>query len=266
MPYRDKWSPFDSTLTDDVQWEQAKMRLNKPRRKATRVKTGIASVDQILGGGLPEGLTVVYGPSGAGKSKFCKSVASEFIRRNQKVLYFIGEDTFDAPEPMPPMLNTVDMVTYRPGPEKATKTIIKFIQQMKPDLVIIDSLTTVFGGTTAAVIEKDIREYTGYLAARTSGVVPVLGISEVRGNDKYEAPAGGRGVLHAGLAVLYFGKDIIKDKWMALDYGMTVGNMLWSFYVEKDRDGLANQGKMYRVDYSDNLIFFTPIEGGRRDL
>ncbi len=51
-----------------------------------RVKTGIARLDSLLGGGLPERASIlVEGPTGAGKSMFCK----EFIipRGNESSIY-----------------------------------------------------------------------------------------------------------------------------------------------------------------------------------
>lgn len=262
MPVPDNWKPFDDELKDQVRWEQLKMRLNRKPRKVGRVQTGIAQLDDVLGGGIPNGLNVIYGPAGAGKSMFSKTICNSFVNRNKKILYFYGEDSFDAPEPRPPYINTIDMVAYRPGPQKSVATMLKAIQEMKPDLAVIDSLTTILGGTSKAVQEADVREFTGQLAKRVSGIIPVIGISEIRGSGKYEGPAGGRGVLHAGLSVFYFGKVFIDDKWKVQDYGGEVGDLLWYFQVEKDRDGLAKQGRVFQLTYMGDEMYFNRIAGG----
>lgn len=265
MSYPKNWSPFDGDVKDEVKWTQAKMRLNKARREPNRIKTGISGVDEALGGGLPEGLVILYGPGGCGKSLFARTIAGHFAKQKKKVLYIYGEDSFDAPKPNPPIINTVDLKSYRPGPPRAVKTILKYVMEMKPDLVVVDSLTTILAQPTGhgkAVPEADVREWTGELAKRLSGVVPVLAISEVRGGGKYESPAGGRGVEHAGLALLYFGSIKIENKWDAQDWEASIGTKFWTLSVDKDRDGAANQSCMYRVTYMSDEIFLEEIGGG----
>ena len=235
-------------MKDDINWSQAKMRLNKKPRKANRITTYMKTVDNVLGGGLPEGLTILWGQAGSGKSLFAKSITKKFVENKKKVLYFFGEDSFDSPDPIPPYLNNVDLVAWKPGASKAVRTIIKFIEQMKPDLVVLDSLTTILGVTAKAVPEADIREYTGVLASKLSGIVPTIGISEIRGSYQ-QTPAGGWGISHAGLQCLKFDKHVIDSKWLAQDYGADFGQMVWSVLVEKDRDGVARQGCMFRAVY-----------------
>jgi predicted ATP-dependent serine protease len=261
MARYEKWSPWDSEVPDDVNWNQAKMRLNKTPRKGHRVATGIASVDEVLGGGLPEGLLILYGQAGSGKSLFAKTIAKKFVQQKQKVLVFFGEDSFDSLPPMPPHLNNVDMVSFRPGPPKAVKTILKFIVEMKPDLVMLDSLTTILGATSKAVPEADVREWCGTLAAKLSGVVPVIGISEIRGSGQYISPAGGWGVAHAGLMTMNFTKTVIENKFEAQDYHADFGSIVYMTRVDKDRDGAAQQGKVFRVTYMGDEIFLGAMSG-----
>jgi len=53
-----------------------------------RIPTGIQGLDELLGGGLPEGsITLVSGPPGAGKSILCFQFLYEGIRNNEKALY-----------------------------------------------------------------------------------------------------------------------------------------------------------------------------------
>jgi predicted ATP-dependent serine protease len=216
-------------------------------------------VDDVFGGGLPEGLTIFYGQAGSGKSLMAKTIAKKFVARQKKVLYFYGEDSYDSPPPMPPLLNNVDMVSFRPGPPKAVKTILKFVVEMKPDLVVLDSLTTILGATSKAVPEADVREWCGSLASRLSGIVPAIGISEIRGSGQYVSPAGGWGVAHAGLMTVNFNKSIIENKFQAQDYHADFGSVVYMLRVDKDRDGASKQGKVFRVTYMGDEIFLEPI-------
>lgn len=49
--------------------------------------TGLASLDRMLNGGLPEGLTVIAGPPGSGKTTLLKQMADRIAALQQPVLY-----------------------------------------------------------------------------------------------------------------------------------------------------------------------------------
>lgn len=58
-----------------------------------RINTGIADLNQVLGGGLmPGGVTLIAGQPGIGKSTILMQLAS-FISKSQKVLYASGEES-----------------------------------------------------------------------------------------------------------------------------------------------------------------------------
>lgn len=58
-----------------------------------RIDTGIADLNQVLGGGLmPSGVTLIAGQPGIGKSTILMQLAS-FISKSQKVLYASGEES-----------------------------------------------------------------------------------------------------------------------------------------------------------------------------
>ena len=58
-----------------------------------RIDTGIADLNQVLGGGLmPGGVTLIAGQPGIGKSTILMQLAS-FISKSQKVLYASGEES-----------------------------------------------------------------------------------------------------------------------------------------------------------------------------
>src|SRR5581483_1475511 len=61
---------------------------------ARRDATGIAGLDELLGGGLPKAsATVVQGPTGTGKTLLALSFAMEGLRRNENAVLFTLEET-----------------------------------------------------------------------------------------------------------------------------------------------------------------------------
>jgi ABC-type dipeptide/oligopeptide/nickel transport system ATPase component len=217
------------------------------------LETGIEDIDTSLGG-IPLGLLVIYGEPGTGKSQLCKSVTKALAAKGKKIIHFYGDDSIDAPttDPKQPNYNTVDMVSYKFNPENTTKAILKYCQQLQPDLIILDSLTTIFGATTKAVPEADVREWTLKLAQHIAGKCACIATSEVRGRGYGQQPAGGMGVLFPAVMVLYTSKKLINANWDENRYHQAQGSYVWLLTVEKDREGVAAQGKEFIVQYMDD--------------
>ncbi len=58
------------------------------------VSSGIAELDQLLGGGIDRGTSTVFlGPAGVGKSTLASSFAVSAAKRGEKVLYFAFDET-----------------------------------------------------------------------------------------------------------------------------------------------------------------------------
>ena len=248
---KNRWkSQKPSQLLD---WSLVQRRINKTPRSVYRIKTGMPSFDDFMGGGLPAGMLLLWGGSGVGKSLMAKTISRSMARNGKKVYYFFGEDSFDAPLD-PPNLNIVDMVSWKPGVDKALKTILTIVDKEEPDLIVLDSLTTILSQTSKAVPEADVREYTKKLAEAVSGVIPIIATSEVRGNGNYESPAGGRGIQHASVVTLKLQKRIVETKWDANDWGGSVGDAFWTVYVEKDRDGVSQQSSVRKITYENGEI------------
>jgi len=232
-----------------LDWSLVSRRINKKPRPVERFKTGIDSFDRLMGGGLPYGMTLLLGAAGTGKSLMAKTIARKVGESGRKVFYFFGEDSADAPY-NPPYLNTVDMVSWKPGVDKAIKTVETIVDREKPDLIVLDSMTTILSQTSRAVPESEVREYTKKLAADLSGILPVLATSEVRGAGAWRQPAGGQGVRHASIATLELSKKLNETKWDAEANGGEIGDVVW-FVLAEDRDGQAKQGSLHRITYLD---------------
>lgn len=108
--------------------------------KETRIDMGCGELNRVLGGGLvPGSLILLGGEPGIGKSTLLLQVALNL--KDKKVLYVSGEES----------AQQIKMRAERIGvrnescfilTETNTSDIIKHIEDVKPDIVIIDSIQT----------------------------------------------------------------------------------------------------------------------------
>jgi DNA repair protein RadA/Sms len=111
---------------------------------ATRIPTGIGEFDRVLGKGIVPGSTIlVGGDPGVGKSTLLLWAAELIARRSLDVLYVSGEESAEQ----------IALRGLRLGatsknllilPEIIIERIIDQVQKLKPKLVIIDSIQTVY--------------------------------------------------------------------------------------------------------------------------
>lgn len=80
-----------------------------------RISTGIASLDDIIGGGLPTGrLTELYGTYSSGKTSTCYRIMAEYTSQNQHVLFVDAEGTYDEELAQLYGVNLEYVTTFRP--------------------------------------------------------------------------------------------------------------------------------------------------------
>ncbi|QEN04674.1 DNA repair protein RadA [Thiospirochaeta perfilievii] len=106
-----------------------------------RYKTDIKEVDQVLGGGLMKGSSVLIGGEpGIGKSTLLLQIADS-IKKNHKVLYISGEESANQIKLRAKRLNIsgsgINILC-----DTHFETIIKSIKTEKPNLIIVDSIQT----------------------------------------------------------------------------------------------------------------------------
>ena len=109
-----------------------------------RTSTGIEEFDRVLGGGIVAGSLVLIGGSpGIGKSTIVIQIADNLGRSGTKVLYVSGEESE----------RQIKMRGERLGleadnlfllPETNLQAILNETIKLRPDLVIVDSIQTVF--------------------------------------------------------------------------------------------------------------------------
>lgn len=123
-------------------------RVNKPSKlneiqSATeeRYLTGDAELDRVLGGGLvPGSVTLIGGEPGIGKSTLMLQLALNM--RNKRILYVSGEESEQQ------IKMRAERITKTPAAdcfiltETSTQNIFKQIEQLEPQILIVDSIQT----------------------------------------------------------------------------------------------------------------------------
>ena len=168
-----------------------------------RLNTGIKELDRVLGGGIVKGsLVLVGGDPGIGKSTLLLQVSNS-VKLDGIVLYVSGEES----------IRQIKMRADRLGikseslmlvSENNLEAIESLIEQLKPELLIIDSIQTVYLEyiSSAPGSVSQVREATSKLMhiAKKLNVATVI-IGHV---TKEGAIAGPRVLEHMVDAVLYF--------------------------------------------------------------
>lgn len=172
-----------------------------------RIHTSIGELDRVLGGGIVKGsLVLVGGDPGIGKSTLLLQVCQKLGEDNRNILYISGEES----------LKQIKLRANRMGDfaesllllcETNLELIRGVIEQRKPEVVIIDSIQTMYSeevGSAPGSVSQ-VRESTNVLMQLAKG----LGISIfIVGHVTKEGTVAGPRVLeHMVDTVLYFEGD-----------------------------------------------------------
>ncbi len=112
------------------------------------ISTGSRAIDAVLGGGIRTGMiTNIYGESGSGKSQLCFTVCANCAKHSANILFIDTTGNF-RPERIMEISGsklTLEKISYiraftTTEQSNATKKII----DVRPKLVVIDSLTSLF--------------------------------------------------------------------------------------------------------------------------
>jgi DNA repair protein RadA/Sms len=129
-----------SAIKDFIASKPVPIDLIKPG-KMQRIKSGIDELDRLLGGGIVAGATILIGGEpGIGKSTLALQVA---LGTSMKVLYVSGEES---PEQIKIRADRIkgtnpNCLVYC---EVNLESLINQIDQIKPELVIVDSIQTLY--------------------------------------------------------------------------------------------------------------------------
>jgi DNA repair protein RadA/Sms len=178
-----------------------------------RIKVPIEEFARVLGGGIvPGSIVLVGGDPGIGKSTLMLQMAME-MAVTKRVLYVSGEESERQIKMRATRLNTNDNGQHALPPDLLLVTetnleiIFNHVNEVKPDLLIIDSIQTVYLSSldSSAGSVSQVRECSSQLRelAKTSGI-SVFVIGHV---TKEGTIAGPRVLEHVVDTVLYLEGD-----------------------------------------------------------
>lgn len=171
-----------------------------------RFQTGINEFDRVLGGGLVKGSVVlVSGEPGIGKSTLLLQIC-QTIGEKLRILYVTGEESLSQIKLRAKRVS-VNSENLAVLSENCINKIIPEINLYQPDVVIIDSIQTMFEETCASIAGSvsQVKQATSILInkAKEDGI-SILIVGHV---NKDGAIAGPKVLEHMVDAVLYFEGD-----------------------------------------------------------
>lgn len=211
-----EWNSFVEETIDERQPASVKKAVGETKlsrlseieiRRDERIPTGMAELDRVLGGGIMQGsLVLVGGDPGIGKSTILLQVSRSLSTTGHTVIYVSGEES----------LQQIKLRAERVGSfgeslsllsETNLDLIAEVIRREKPEVVIIDSIQTMYNEAVASApgSVSQVRESTGVLMqlAKTLGI-SIFIVGHV---TKEGVVAGPRVLEHIVDTVLYFEGD-----------------------------------------------------------
>lgn len=213
-PMCKEWNTFvEETISEGVSFSKTVSRADVVTLSSVktdseeRTKTGIEELDRVLGGGIVQGsLILVGGDPGIGKSTLLLQVCQKLSQKKHQVLYISGEES----------LKQIKLRAMRMGEftdelsllcETNLNTVRGVIERRKPEIVIIDSIQTMYSEdvTSAPGSVSQVRESTNVLMQLAKGVnISIFIVGHV---TKEGTVAGPRVLEHMVDTVLYFEGD-----------------------------------------------------------
>lgn len=213
-PMCKEWNTFvEETISEGVSFSKTVSRADVVTLSSVktdseeRTKTGIEELDRVLGGGIVQGsLILVGGDPGIGKSTLLLQVCQKLSQKKHQVLYISGEES----------LKQIKLRAMRMGEftdelsllcETNLNTVRGVIERRKPEIVIIDSIQTMYSEdvTSAPGSVSQVRESTNVLMQLAKGLnISIFIVGHV---TKEGTVAGPRVLEHMVDTVLYFEGD-----------------------------------------------------------
>jgi len=201
---------FERDLSSSVKTTRAKPVLlsEVPEEDVTRYASGMPELDRVLGGGfVPGSVLLLAGEPGIGKSTLLLTVADRVSKGYGGVLYTSGEESQGQVRMRAARLGVKSEQLYFAG-EQDVDAILDLCQELKPRLLIVDSIQTCEdpseaslpgGPTQVRACATKLQQY-----AKTHGVTVVM----VGHTVKTGGIAGPRLLEHLVDTVLYFEGDV----------------------------------------------------------
>lgn len=172
---------------------------------APRIQSGIGELDRVTGGGFVRGSALlVGGDPGIGKSTLLTQVAASLARKGYTIIYVSGEEAVAQIKLRAQRLNAADS-SVQLAAETNVEDILATLKSVhKPDLVIIDSIQTLWSDRAESAPGTVTQVRVGAQAmirfAKQTGAAVVL-VGHVTKDGQIAGP---RVVEHMVDGVLYF--------------------------------------------------------------
>lgn len=168
-----------------------------------RQNTGLAELDRVLGGGLVHGSVVLLsGEPGIGKSTLLMQIC-DALGASRKVLYVSGEESGGQLKLRAKRLGVVGSNLFILT-ETNIERILQETDKIKPDVLIVDSIQTVYSASvnsTAGSVTQVKESALSFINKAKSEGISVLLVGHV---NKEGSIAGPKVLEHMVDAVLYF--------------------------------------------------------------
>ena len=218
-----------------------------------RTKVGISELDRVLGGGIVQGsLTLLAGDPGIGKSTLLLQVCGRLCALDKKVLYVSAEESAGQIKLRAERLNiaTDNLFIY---PQTNFELIKKYILEINPDFVVIDSIQAVYTASmqSSAGSVSQIRECTNLLMglAKNNNIsVVIIGHVTKEGNI-----AGPKVLEHMVDTVIQFEGDKYKTYRILRSIKNRFGNTSEVGIFEMNSNGLSevsNPNELFLKEYN----------------
>ena len=172
-----------------------------------RMQTGILELDRVLGGGIvPGSLVLVGGDPGIGKSTLLLQVCQKLSGQSRKILYISGEESLKQIKLRANRMGTFSEILFLLC-ETNLGIIRHVIEEQHPDMVVIDSIQTMYNEEVASApgSVSQVRESTNVFMQLAKGLnISIFIVGHV---TKEGTVAGPRVLEHMVDTVLYFEGD-----------------------------------------------------------
>ena len=255
------WASFVEEVTENTPRIQINLPDSNPPMKLgeivtnseIRTSTSIKEFDRVLGGGIVKGsLVLVAGDPGIGKSTILLQAAGELCSAKKTVLYISAEESAGQVKLRAERLgvNSENLYIY---PQTNFELIKKHIEEMNPDLVIVDSIQAIYTSTiqSSAGSVSQIRECCNSLMAlaKTNGIsIIVIGHVTKEGNI-----AGPKVLEHMVDTVIQFEGDKYKTYRILRSIKNRFGNTSEVGIFEMGSTGLkevVNPSELFLKEYN----------------
>jgi DNA repair protein RadA/Sms len=177
-------------------------------KEESRLKTHMAELDRVLGGGVvPGSVILIGGDPGVGKSTVSLQVSNQLTQQGVRVLYVSGEESVAQTKLRATRLGPQESENLYIVNQTDLSLIVEYVKKIKPQVVIIDSIQVIFdpGISSSPGSVSQVRECAGILTqlAKTGGI-SIFIIGHV---TKEGTLAGPRVLEHIVDTVLYFEGD-----------------------------------------------------------